>query len=124
MRVKVTNAAGIGLSGIDVVFSADQGSVTGTTVKTGNDGVASVSWTLGTVAGSSLTLYGGQHAFGYIQISESHGGSYTYGSELDGVEWMPPLVGGKHQFVLRDPTTARILLHSSHSHRQPRVPPC
>jgi hypothetical protein len=38
--------------------------------------------------GQSLTLYGGQLAFGYIHITESHGGSYTYGSDLDGVEWM------------------------------------
>jgi hypothetical protein len=40
-------------------------------------------------SGASIERLGGQKAFGYFHVSgEDHGGSYQYGSDLDGVEWM------------------------------------
>ena len=51
VEFRAVNASGSGVSGVELELSATAGSLSSSRVTTGADGVASVQWTLGTVAG-------------------------------------------------------------------------
>lgn len=58
VRVLALDAAGNGIPGVEIRFSviAGDGSLDASNVETGSDGIASVEWTLGEVAGADQTL--------------------------------------------------------------------